>query len=489
MNHYIMLFPVLIPLIAGTVLGVIRPGSRRGLCLYVFLVLAAALGGTVYICFLPEEELSLGLFTMAEGLSVYFHADSLSKLFSVLMAFVWLMAALSAFEYMEHEKNEKRFFSFYLIVGGILSALGYSGNLLTMYLFYELMTLTSVPLVLHSMSPEAVSAGLKYLFYSIGGAFMVLFGFFLFASGGIDLTFVPGGVLGNTPKTGLVLAAVFLMITGFGTKAGMFPMHGWLPTAHPVAPAPASAVLSGAITKAGVLGILRCVFYIAGADYIRGTWVQYVWITLSLITVLMGSMLAYRENVLKKRLAYSTVSQVSYVLFGLSVLHPVAFVGALLHMVFHSLVKNTLFLSAGAVICKTGRTKVQELRGIGKEMPVTLVCFLTASLTLIGIPPTSAFVSKWYLANGALDAKIPTVSWLGPAILLVSAVLTAGYLLPIAIQGFLPGEDYDYGKLVKREPSWRMLAPVCILAALSVLFGIWPTGLIDLLTGIAATLM
>lgn len=165
-------------------------------------------------------------------------------------------------------------------------------------------------------------------------------------------------------------------------------MHGWLPTAHPVAPAPASAVLSGVITKAGVLGIIRSVYYVAGPDMIKGTWVQYTWIILSILTIFMGSMMAYKEKVLKKRLAYSTVSQVSYILFGLSVMQPIAFVGALMHVIFHSLVKNTLFVSAGAIICKTGKTKVRQLVGIGKEMPVTMWCFTLVSLTLIGIPPT-----------------------------------------------------------------------------------------------------
>lgn len=484
MGDYVLLVPVLLPVLAGALLGILKPENRKLLCMYVFAALAVTFGFLVYIvvsCDSPDLE----LFTMADGITMYFRADLISRLFSVLAGFVWILAAVFAFEYMEHERNENRFFAFYLAVGGILSAVGYSGNLLTLYLFYELLTLLSFPLVLHSMTREAVQAGLKYLFYSIGGAFMVLFGFFLFASQGVDLTFIPGGALGGTPQETVSLLAVFLMIVGFGTKAGMFPMHGWLPTAHPVAPAPASAVLSGVITKAGVLGIIRCVFYVVGADYIRGSWVQHIWIVLTLLTVLMGSMLAYQEPVLKKRLAYSTVSQVSYVLFGLSLLQPVAFMGALMHLVFHCLVKNALFLSAGAVIYKTGKTQAADLRGIGKEMPAVMWCFLIASLTLIGIPPTSAFVSKWYLASGAMSTKIPVVYWLGPAVLLLSAILTAGYLLPIAIQGFLPGEDYDYSALEKKEPSWRML----LLAALAVVLGIWPVPLMDMLSETASVLM
>ena len=200
-------------------------------------------------------------------------------------------------------------------------------------------------------------------------------------------------------------------------------------------------------------------------------------------------MMAYKEKVLKKRLAYSTVSQVSYILFGLSVMQPISFVGALMHVIFHSLVKNTLFVSAGAIICKTGKTKVRQLVGIGKEMPVTMWCFTLVSLTLIGIPPTSAFVSKWYLISGALDSGIPGFSWVGPVVLLISALLTAGYLLTISIKAFFPGEDYDYTKLVNHEPTWRMLLPMVVMTALAVILGIWPAGLMKIFADIAASVL
>lgn len=488
-NNYFLLVPVLLPIIAGVLIRFINFQKREQMLVYTFIILAIDLVSVIWIAAQPEAALSLDLFEIAYGLHMYFHVDMVSKIFALLIAFVWLMAALAAFEYMGHEKNENRFYCFYLVVGGVLSALSFSGNLFTMYVFYELMTLTSMPLVIHSLTHEAIMAGLKYLFYSVAGAFMVLFGFFVFTAEGNGLYFTAGGVLDGTIHSELTLLAVFLMILGFGTKAGMFPMHGWLPTAHPVAPAPASAVLSGIITKAGVLGIIRSVYYIAGAELIRGTWVQYLWIALTILTVFMGSMLAYKEKVLKKRLAYSTVSQVSYVLFGLSLLHPVAFVGAIMHVIFHSLVKNTLFISAGAIIYKTGRTKVDELLGIGKEMPVVMWCFTLVSLALVGIPPTSAFVSKWYLATGALASEIPVASWLGPVVLLISALLTAGYLLTISIKGFLPGADYDYTQLVKKEPTWLMLAPLVIMTALAVIFGIWPTGLMNLITDIASAVL
>ena len=444
---FALLLPLLLSVAGGLAVGLVKWKSLRHIHCLTAAVLAVDLAVTLAVCLSPAQRV-LPLFTVTEGLQAVFRTDTLGKLFALLFSFVWLMAGTAAFEYMSHEQDEGRFFCLYLIVGGVLNAACWAGNFFTYYILFELMTLTSMPLVLHSLSHEAVMAALKYLFYSMGGAFLTLFGFFLFASQGNGMDFVPGGSLTGA-LDGMGLTAVFLMILGFSTKAGMFPMHGWLPTAHPVASAPASAVLSGVITKAGVLGVLRTVYYVVGPDKLRGTWVQTAWIALTLVTVFMGSMLAYKEDVLKKRMAWSTVSQVSYVLFGLSLMHPVAFVGAILHVVFHSLVKDTLFLAAGAVIMKTGRTRVTELAGIGKAMPVTMWCFTLVSITLIGIPPTSAFVSKWYLAVGALATEIPVVRWLGPAVLLVSALLTAGYLLTIAIQGFLPDkseQDLPQGK-------------------------------------------
>ena len=193
----------------------------------------------------------------------------------------------------------------------------------------------------------------------------------------------------------------------------------------------------------------------------------------------MGSMLAFREPVLKKRLAYSTVSQLSYILFGLSVLNAEAATGALLHVAVHAFIKVALFLCAAAIIYQTGCKRVEDLKGIGKGMPVTLWCYTIVSLGLIGIPPTGGFVSKWSLAVGSLETGIPVFSWLGPVVLLVSALLTAGYLLPITMQGFFPGEGYDASRFEGKEPPYLMLAPLLILAALTVLLGLMPNGLTD----------
>lgn len=489
---YYILSAIFFPILAGIFLLVRKEAkSRKNLIILVGILFAVSAMLTAGALFFAGNREWIW-FYLTEGLPIMFRIDGIGILFSVLSVVIFLCAGVFSFEYMKHEEKEKRYYGFYLIVLGVLNALCFAGNLITFYLFFEMLTLSSMPLVLHNRSREAVMAGLKYLFYSLCGAYMALFGIYFLNKYSDTLTFTAGGSISAesfAAHSGILLIIGLVMILGFGVKAGMFPMHAWLPAAHPVAPAPASAVLSAVIVKAGVLALLRVVYYIFGVQILAGTWVQTVWMILSLLTVFMGSLLAYREPVLKKRLAYSTVSQLSYILYGLSVMTTDAVTGSLLHVICHGLIKAVLFLCAGAIIYMTGKTRVEELRGIGKEMPVMMWCYTIASLGLIGIPPTGGFISKWYLAEGSLASGIPVFGWLGPVILLVSALLTAGYLLPVTIRGFFPGEDFDYGKLQKKELSLFMTLPVLLLTVVSVLIGLFPNVLTGLLTNMISLLI
>lgn len=485
---YTLLLPILFPIIMGILLFILpEPQKRKHLLIYTGLVLV--LNGLFVLRAVLSSARAVTLFSLHSQLAIVFQADDLGKLFAIAVTIVWICAGFFAFSYMEHEKNEKRYYAFYLLVFGVLIGLDFSGNLITMYAFYEFMTLCSFPLVIHNQSKEAIMAAMKYLLYSFFGAYMALFGIYFMIKYADASGFVPGGAIGIVENQTFLLIVVFLMILGFGVKAGMFPVHGWLPTAHPVAPAPASAALSAIIVKSGVFAMIRVVYYVAGAEFIRGTWVQTVWLTLALITVFMGSMLAYGEKVFKKRLAYSTVSQVSYIVFGLALLNPIGMTGSLLHVLAHAFIKCTLFLVAGAIIFKTGCTRVDEFRGIGKKMPVTMWCYTIASLGLIGIPPMGGFISKWYLATGALDSGIKIFNFAGPVVLLISALLTAGYLLPVSINAFLPGEDFDSKHVKKCEPDKCMLIPLIVLTALSLLIGLFPNSLIQYFANLISGLM
>ena len=510
---YLILFSIFVPIIAGVLLLIMKDqtqgavsspahssqpksgnsdaGNSRRQLLFLTGIAYLLTGALVIAALVTARNESFTLFHMAEDLPVCFGIDEMSVVFSILTMIIYICAGFFSFEYMKHESWEKRYYGFYLIVFGVQNALCFAGNLVTLYLFFEMLTLTSMPLVLHNGSRESIMAGLKYLFYSLCGAYMALFGVYFIWKNSDTLAFTAGGVLNASAKSHsqVLLIAAFVMLIGFGVKAGMFPMHAWLPAAHPVAPAPASAVLSAIIVKGGVLAIVRTVYYIFGTSFLKGTWVQTAWLILTLTTVFMGSMLAYREPVLKKRLAYSTVSQLSYILFGLAMMNTSSVTGGLLHVLAHGFIKTALFLTAGAVIYTTGKTRVDELRGIGKEMPLTMWCYTIVSLGLIGIPPTGGFISKWYLAVGSLGSDMPVFRWLGPTILLVSALLTAGYLLPLTIQGFLPGADYDYTHLKKREPALWMTVPILIMTVLSVLIGLFPGVIADWIMEVVTTIV
>ena len=494
--NYLVLLPILIPILGGLLLmllpknvygakeGAKRPYFKMHIIFSILMLLSA--GSSAYVLLSGVASKPVVLFELLDNIPVMFCVDEAGTVFAWVATIAFLCAGAFSFRYMKGEKN---YYGFFLMTYGVLQGLDFAGNLVTMYLFFEMVTLLSFPLVMQTKTKESIMAALKYIFYSLAGAYMGLFAIYFLYQNTTTLTFTPGGTLDMAKVSEhptLILVAVMVAIIGFGVKAGMFPMHAWLPTAHPVAPAPASGVLSGVIVKAGVLALVRVIYYIVGPDFLRGTWVQTTWMILALITVFMGSLLAYREKVLKKRLAYSTVSQISYILLGLAVLEPQGLTGSLLHVVFHALIKTALFLCAGAFIHETGKERVDELTGIGKKMPVTTWGFTIASLGLIGIPPTGGFVSKWYLATGALAAEVGAFRNIIPAILLASALLTAGYLLPIPIKGFFPGADYDYENNPRKEASVWMWLPIIILVILSFAGGIFSEVVADYILWIPA---
>ena len=410
------------------------------------------------------------------GLSVDFYVDWLSVIFSTIFTVIWFLVGIYSKEYLVHEGRDYRFISFYLVALGCLNGVAYAHNPFTFYTAFESMTLNSFALVLHSQTKDSIAAAKQYIYYSIFGAFCGLIGIMAFY--GSDLIrikeFVPGGSLvqelgGRMPMVTLI---VFIAIIGFGCKAGMFPMHAWLPVAHPEAPAPASAVLSGLIAKTGVFAIIRIIYFVVGPQTIKGTWVQQVLLILSIVTIFMGSMMAYKEKLLKRRLAYSSVSQISYALFGVFMLNGVGMTGALLQIVFHAFAKTSLFLCAGSIIYKTHRTKVWQLNGLGRAMPVTFALFTVAAMSLVGVPLTGGFESKYYLALSALNGTFDILEFAGFIVIMISALLTGGYLFSISAKALFARADEEICE--KCETGKTMFVPIAILVSTILLFGIWP---------------
>ena len=476
----LLMFAALVPLLGAIYAFREKDARRLHRVTAASVILSALLASAAAL--LRVEDVTL--LELGETLSLRFGIDGLSLFFILLASLIWCLVQFHAFGYMPHEGREGQFFGFYQLTYGTLILLAAARNAVTLYMCFEFMTLASMPLVLHNGSENSRAAAFKYLGYSTFGALLALMGFFLLAAAGNPLEFVPGGVkLVGNPKT--ILAAAFLTVFGFGAKAGLVPLQMWLTEAHPVAPSPASAVMSGLITKVGVLAILRCSFQLFGREMLRGTWVQTAILTISILTIFTGSMLALREKVLKKRMAYSTISNVSYVLFGLFTFTDLGIVGAFLQITFHALAKDVLFLCAGSIIFATGSTRVDELKGIGRRMPVTMWCFAIASLSLIGIPPMGGFFAKYGLAMGALETGT-TLAAVGVVVLMISALLTAFYLLPIVAAAFFPGRDFDAGE--KCEVENTMLVPQLVFAGLTVILGMFPGFLTSVFTAVSGLL-
>ena len=459
-----LLLPILVPLCGGLALFRVTSESRRDRLSMALALASCALA--VLVCLLPEQTLTL--LTIRGDLVLALRNDALARFFLVLVTFVWAAATAFSLPYIYHAGRGAQYHGFSLVSLAVVLGVVLAANFVTLYMFFELMTLITMPLVLHNATPQARRGGFLYLGFSVFGAGMALAGWFFLSPYLADQAFTPGGSL--TAERPELLAVYVLMVAGFGAKAGMMPMQAWLPAAHPEAPAPASALLSGIITKGGVAAIIRVSWYMFRPGFLRGTWAQSLLLTLALATVFAGSMLAYREKLLKRRLAYSTVSQVSYVLFGILLLTEGGLWAALTQVVFHALAKNALFLSAGAIIYATGQTRVDQLRGIGRRMPVTLGCFTVGALSLIGIPPLAGFVSKWRLVSAGLETG-GAFGIAGMIVLILSALLTAGYLLPIVTEGYFPSRDWA-GE--RKEVGRWMLVPMGLLAAALAVLGLFP---------------
>lgn len=434
---------------------------------------------TLNILFLKQGRIHILKFN--EFVDIYFKIDTLSVVFCFLVSLLWIFTSIYSISYMEHEKRTKRFFIFFIATLGVTVGISISGNLFTLYLFYELLTLCTFPLVIHVGNDAALKAGYKYLIYSFTGATFSLFGMFLIFSKTQSLDFIPGGVINavNPDEVVYYFTAYALMFVGFGVKSGLVPLHSWLPSAM-VAPTPVSALLHAvAVVKSGIFALIRMTYFIFGPAVIiaiKGNQFALIFI---LLTILTGSFLAIHQSNLKKRLAYSTISQLGYIMLGLVVFNPSALTGGILHMLFHALIKITLFFCVGAIMHLTHKTEIHEIQGLGKQMPMLMWCFSLSAISLIGIPPTNGFVSKWFLATGGLESG----SIIIPIVLLLSALLTAGYLFPIISTAFF--KPIPDGEPIYKDPPPMMLIPIMILTGFVLLTGLFPNPIINVLNVIS----
>lgn len=489
MNAIFLALPVLIPLAAGTVIYLFRFESAKKRNLFTACaIIANSLTILCLILFRPAE--ALPLVRLTDSITLSLRLDALGSVFLALIAFLWPIAIFYSFEYMEHEHSQERFFAFYTLSYGVTAGIAMSADLITMYFFYELLTLVTVPLVAHEEDRRSQRAARKYIIYSIGGAALSFVGIvMLYKFGGVG-SFTPGGFAKAADGDGqkMLLIAYFLTFVGFGVKSAIFPLHGWLPSAG-VAPTPVTALLHAvAVVKSGVFASMRSTLYAFGPELLRDSWAQYAAMLIAAVTIVYGSAMALREQHLKRRLAYSTVSNLSYILFGMTLLTSAGFSAALSHMLFHGIMKITLFFCAGTVLCKTGREYVPQTEGLGRKMPLTFTVYLIASLALTGAPFLPGFISKMNLINAAA-AEGSGFALAGIIALLVSALLTGAYLIPMSVRAFVPREGAELSFTEKdRDPGLRMLIPFAVLCAAMLVFGVHASPLMQVLEELAAAI-
>lgn len=499
MSSMLLAVPVLLPIIGGGAILILsrerqKKGTYRQLELLVegmvlfnsFLIAGLIFGG-------PETEKRLVLFKLYGDLKVMFKLDRMGSVFAGLVAFLWPLATLYSFEYMRHEERQASFFAYYFMTYGVTVGIAFAGNLITLYLFYEILTLVTFPLVLFPLTKEAARASRTYLYYSIGGAAFAFIGiiFVLSFSATGNTDFVPGGVLDLAAaqnRRGTLLFVYILAFFGFGVKAAVFPCHGWLPKAT-VAPTPVTALLHAvAVVKSGAFAILRFTYFSYGTEFLRGSAAQWIVMGAAMVTIVFGSTMAVKEIHWKRRLAYSTISNLSYILLGASMMSPLGLAAALSHLVFHAFMKICSFFCAGAVMHQSGKTYVYELDGLGKKMPVTFGCLTVASLSLMGIPLFAGFISKWNIAGAAFDCADRYgggwgyLPYAGCAVILYSALMTGIYMVTVLVRAYFPkictvadgaGENPEKSEEQKiTDPNWMMVVPLVAFAAAVIVLGV-----------------
>jgi multicomponent Na+:H+ antiporter subunit D len=463
---------VLVSTLAAIVIFVAGEDRQR---LRIWVNLAAALIKLLLVVWIGLEVLAgttfMFRFELVPGLELILHADALSILFASLSAVLWLVTTIYAIAYLEHSPNRARFFGFFSLCVSATMGIAMAGNLMTLFLFYEFLTLTTWPLVVHNGTREALAAGRSYLRYTLTGGVLLLTAMVWLHGLAGNMEFTPGGFvapLAAEHRWALTLIFV-LLVAGFGVKAALVPLHGWLPKAM-VAPAPVSALLHAvAVVKAGAFGIIRTVEDVYGLELIAELGMRLPLVTVASWTIVIGSLLALRERHLKRRLAYSTVSQVSYIVLGISVGGLLATSGGMVHLVHQGLMKITLFFCAGIFGLLLGVSRIDQLDGLGRRMPWVSGAFTVAALGMIGLPPMVGFISKWYLASGALAADVPWVL----AVVITSALLNAAYFLPLIRRLWLkaPGELAEVRIEIGRLSRFALVASAVTTAAFSVALG------------------
>ena len=415
------------------------------------------------------------LVELFNGISIAFHLEKLGVFFALIASGLWCVTHIYTIGYLRSNqlKNQSRFYAYFALSISITMAIAFSANLLTLFLFYELLTLSTYPLVTHSRTEDARKNGRIYLGVLLGTSICFQLTAILFIwSITKDLSFNKPGVFSETVSADTIQWLYILFLFGVG-KAALIPFHRWLPAAM-VAPAPVSALLHAvAVVKAGVFSVLKVTVYIFGLDTLKLGELSDWFFIIPSITIIIASLIALQQDNLKRLLAYSTVSQLSYIILATVILTPVSVIAATLHILAHALGKITLFFVAGSVFTATKITNVSQLNGIGRSMPLTMAAFFIGSLSMIGIPPALGFISKWYLIQSSVEIE----SWGITCVIIISTLLNAAYFLPITYRAFFTTGDIHTGQT--HENNYFILLPILVTAGLTLLLFLLPDMILD----------
>jgi multicomponent Na+:H+ antiporter subunit D len=421
---------------------------------------------------LRKQEIVYNLIDVLPGVGIAFRVDSLGLLFALVASSLWIVTSAYSIGYMRglKEHSQTRYFCFFALALSATIGVAFSANLLTLYLFYEMLSLATYPLVTHHQDPEARSSGRKYLLYIMGTSIaFVLPAMLISYNLAGTLEFGKQGFLAGTGSKPLMALLLVMLVFGFA-KAAIMPFHSWLPAAM-VAPTPVSALLHAvAVVKVGVFSVVRVLTGVFGIDLLGslnfGPFIVFV----ASVTILVGSFIALSQDSLKRLLAFSTIAQLSYIVLGVGLLSTKGMTGGMAHIAMHAFGKITLFFCAGAIFVATGKKNISEMVGIGRRMPVTMAAFFIGSLSIIGMPPCGGFVSKWYLVLGSLEAHQMPVLF----VLLGSSLLNAAYFMPIVYKAFFCRPDEAmFENTVKEAPPFCVV-PLVITAVISIILLFYP---------------
>lgn len=467
--------PALAIVISLTCAGLIGLTGKRHRNLREFWTLSAAVSKyIIVISMFPfvyhGGEYIFSTFEIVPGVGFNLRVDAFSMFFAFLSSFLWIVTSVYSIGYMRslHGHSQSRYFFAFAVCIASTIGIAFADNLFTLFIFYEMLTVATYPLIIHEETPEAMAAGRKYLIYLLTAGLFILLGMVITYSLTGTLTFSDDGILAGHGTPEMLKALFVLFMIGFGTKAAIMPFHGWLPSAM-VAPTPVSALLHAvAVVKAGVFGIIRIVYCIYGTDLMKELGLGLPLAVAASITIIVASLFALAQDNLKMRLAYSTVSQLSYIILGVALLAPSAAAGGMIHIANQAFMKITLFFCAGAIFVQTGKKNISEMHGIGKTMPLTMICFAICAMGMAGIPPMAGFITKWYLCIGALEAGHPIFI----AVLLTSALLNIAYFFPPIYSAFFM--EPEKGAERHNDPTWWLLLPIMICALASIFLGLVP---------------